>query len=588
MKRTEAACPACGAPVEFRVSSSLVAVCGQCGSLAARGDRKLEDQGKVAALVATSSPLALGVTGVYEGKSFELVGRAQYRHASGAVWDEWYAAFSNGKWGWLAEAQGRFFLTFPRSLAADSSLLPHGELRPAMSVQLGSLGSFTVADLGPSQRIAVAGELPYVPTIGSPHRFADLSGPNGAFASLDYDGPQPQLFAGRQVTLADLAISALVEEHEQVVEVSAILIDCPHCGGSLETHAPDQIERIVCPYCRSMLDADHGKLRYMRTLSWSDARPLIPIGKTGTLRGVSYTVIGFMQRSVMIAGTNYYWTEYLLYGADQSFRWLVNSDGHWSFVEPVAPGDVQTSGNQATHRGRKYKLFQRARAKVEYVLGEFTWKVEVGEQVMASDYVAPPWGLSIEVTQPRESWADPFEYLENRERLETPIGESSESSESSNAESTSSAAEDFDEAERGDDGEYRLAPAPAPAVDEAASASDGGGASEVNMSLANYLSHDELEAAFGLQRLPRGFVVAPFQPNPVDKSVYWMWVGFAALLLLIQLVASVVRGPGKVDISWLVICGVLITIVPFGALIYSGNFEQRRWEESMFGGGDDD
>jgi len=40
-----------------------------------------------------------------------LTGRAQNRHELGGVWDEWYATFSNGWVGWLAEAQGKFYLT---------------------------------------------------------------------------------------------------------------------------------------------------------------------------------------------------------------------------------------------------------------------------------------------------------------------------------------------------------------------------------------------------------------------------------------------------------------------------------------------
>ena len=63
MRKIEAPCPSCGAPVEFKVSSSLVTVCEFCHSLVARGDRKLEDLGKVAALVETNSPLELGATG---------------------------------------------------------------------------------------------------------------------------------------------------------------------------------------------------------------------------------------------------------------------------------------------------------------------------------------------------------------------------------------------------------------------------------------------------------------------------------------------------------------------------------------------
>jgi len=533
MKRVEAPCPACGAPVEFRVSSSLVAVCKQCGSLTARGDRKLEDQGKSAALVETKSPLALGVTGTFGGKSFELVGRSQYRHASGAVWDEWYAAFSNERWGWLAEAQGRFMLTFPRALSAESTLTPHHELRPGMSIALSDKGSYVVSDLGPSVRIAAAGELPFVPHLNAPHVFADLEGPEGRFASLDYDDSRPKLFIGKHVKLADLGISPMVDA-DHVKEVSAVLIDCPNCGGSLETHAPDRVERIICPYCQGIIDTEQGKYRYLRSLQVPLVRPLIPLGRVGTLRGVSYTVIGFMQRAVTIDGQDYFWTEYLLYGADTTFRWLVNSDGHWSFVEPVSVGDVQLRPNFATYQGRSFKIFQRAIARVTYVLGEFTWKVEVGEQVEGSDYIAPPLALSVEISSTTTA----------------PTPDESPASD-----------------ERGD----RIPPA------------GGAPAAEVNMSLATYVPHAELEQAFELKTLPRGWTIAPNQPNPIDGRVYGLWVAFVIVVVILDLVISAVRGASNVDHGWLVAAVVLVSAVPVLSWLASKGYEKSRWQESMYG-----
>lgn len=514
MKRTEAPCPACGSPVEFRVSSSLVAVCQQCSSLVARRDRKLEDQGRTAALVETRSPLAIGLTGSYDHKSFEIVGRTQYRHVSGAVWDEWYAAFSNGRWGWIAEAQGKFYLTFPQRLAADSRLLPHQSLQPGSTLALEGGNSYVVVDLGPSRRIAAAGELPFLPQLDAEHRFADCAGPDGRFATLDYDTDPPSLFLGRQTTLAELEISPEIDVHADPKEVGAVLIDCPNCGGSLETHAIDRIERIVCPYCSGVLDCDQGTLRYLKPLDAGHVRPLLPIGRTGDLRGIRYTVIGFLQRAVTIEGRDYFWTEYLLYGADASFRWLVQSDGHWNFVEPLSPGDVRLRGDSAECRGRRFKLFQRAVARVTYVLGEFTWKVEVGERVEASDYVAPPLALSVEVSG----------------RSPT-----------------------------------------------------GGAGGEVNTSLAHYLPLAEVEAAFQTPRLPRGWSVAPNQPNPVDSRIYLWWVLFLIALAALDVAVGWLRGFDQIDQGWAFLGFILLSLVPGGALFVAHGFEKSRWEESMFG-----
>ena len=95
------ACPGCGGPVVFEVGSALAAVCPHCRSVVARGDRSVENLGKVADLVETGAVLQVGLTGRYEGAKFRLTGRTQLGHQAGGVWDEWYADFGNGRWaGW--------------------------------------------------------------------------------------------------------------------------------------------------------------------------------------------------------------------------------------------------------------------------------------------------------------------------------------------------------------------------------------------------------------------------------------------------------------------------------------------------------
>jgi hypothetical protein len=180
--------------------------------------------------------------------------------------------------------------------------------------------------------------------------------------------------------------------------VSGVQLNCPHCGGALALRAPDRSERVVCPNCGSLLDVSQGKLRYLETLRQGKVRPRVPLGSVGRLAGTEFMSIGFLQRSVRIEGVKYFWEEYLLYHARLGFRWLVCSDRHWSFVEPLQPGRVSIEGRKAYLDGKAFSLFQRAPAFVEHVAGEFYWKVAVGEKVHATDFIRPPQMLSREVT----------------------------------------------------------------------------------------------------------------------------------------------------------------------------------------------
>lgn len=397
----QANCPSCGALVPFKIGSSMVVVCPHCRSVVARGDRRIEDLGKVAALVETDSPLQLGLRGKYRGMAFEITGRAQLGHSAGGVWDEWYLAFPNDQWGWLAEAQGRFYITFAEEEKPVFRIPPYAELTLGQTVSVRTDLDMRVAEKGTGRMVSAEGEIPYRLEPGRTYTYADLSGPDRRFGTIDYSEPTPAVFIGEETTLDELGIPPSARR-TTVKQVGAVQVSCPQCGGALELRAPDRTERVGCPYCGSLLDCNQGSLRFLKALEQEAVKPVIPLGTVGTTPEGPLTVIGMMQRSVTVERIDYYWEEYLLYESRIGFRWLVRSDNHWSYVRPVPPGQVTGSGQQRYFRGTKFKLFQKGDAAVTFVTGEFYWKVSIGEVVQTADYIAPPDMLSREITTSRE------------------------------------------------------------------------------------------------------------------------------------------------------------------------------------------
>jgi ssDNA-binding Zn-finger/Zn-ribbon topoisomerase 1 len=405
MTSLQANCPACGAEVLFKQGSSVVVVCQFCNSVVARTDRGLEDLGRVAEVVESGSPLETGLRGVYRGTAFELTGRAQLGHSMGGMWDEWYAAFADGRWGWLAEAQGRFYMSFQAPPSVQPP--PFESLTPGMPVpQIPTPMPLTVAERGEARYLAAEGEIPFLLTPGESYPYADLSGAGGAFATIDYGEERPLVFVGREVTLTDIGIVPTGRTREREAKrVSSAQLQCPQCGGPLELRAPDVAERVTCPNCGSLLDINRGQLKYLKTLQPVGYKPDLPLGAEAEFEGQKLTIIGFMTRSVEFEGVRYFWQEYLLYNPAVGFRWLVQSDGHWNFVRPVPPGEVVETDKRAAYGGKSYKKFQDAPARVDYVTGEFYWKVEAGEQVRAVDYVRAPEMLSKEATRDEVNWS---------------------------------------------------------------------------------------------------------------------------------------------------------------------------------------
>jgi Zn finger protein HypA/HybF involved in hydrogenase expression len=410
----QANCPSCAAPVEFKAGSTIVLVCPYCRSAIARTDRGLEDLGKVAEIAESQSPLKIGLKGEFKGARFELTGRAQLRHELGGYWDEWYATFSNGWVGWLAEAQGKFYLTFYQPLPQGVSLPSFDQLQVGQTVvEIPSSTPLMVVEKGVATAVAADGEIPYRLTPNEQSAYADLSGREGAFGTIDYSMDPPWAFIGQQVSLADIGLADARPAEREARRVSTAAMGCPNCGGPLALNAPDKTERVTCPNCDSLLDVNQGNLTYLKALTPTqvDTSFVLPIGAEGTFKdGIKIKIIGAVVRSVTIEGETYYWHEYLLYNPSVGFRWLVHSDNHWNFVEPVNPAEVTASQNllgagSATYNGTTFRIFQDAPAVVQYVKGEFYWRVEQGETVRAVDYVKAPLMLSQESSENEVNWS---------------------------------------------------------------------------------------------------------------------------------------------------------------------------------------
>jgi hypothetical protein len=482
MSALVANCPSCGAPVEFKSGQSIVVICQYCRSAVARTDRELKDLGKVAELVETGSPLDVGLRGTWKDVAFELTGRAQLGHEMGGQWDEWYATFSNGWLGWLAEAQGRFYITFQYPIPENVQVPAFDQLQLGQQVPgLPWPTPLMVAETGRATALGAKGEIPYLLTPGETYYYADLSGANGAFGTLDYNQSPPLVYLGQQVTLADLGITTTRTPEREERRVGAAAVSCPHCGGPLELRAPDQTQRVTCPNCNSLLDVNQGKLQFLKALEKPWFQPVIPLGTSGDTPEGKMTVIGAMARSVTIEGTTYFWFEYLLYNPQIGFRWLVHSDNHWNYVRAVPPGEVNDSDKSASYQGKNYRLFQDAQCNVEVVLGEFYWKVETGEKVRGMDYIAPPYMLSKEVSTV---------YVTD------------------------------------DSGKQKRT------------------TGEINWSLGTYVPVRQIEKAFSVSGLPRPSNVAPNQPYKYGW-IYKYWIAFLLILLLVGFLTFIVSGSTK-------------------------------------------
>ncbi|HEY6898810.1 MAG TPA: DUF4178 domain-containing protein [Rhodocyclaceae bacterium] len=410
MART-ASCPSCGATVEFRSAVSILAVCDYCQSTLLRQGEALENLGRMAELIEDRSPVQRGAEGNWKGRHFVVIGRLQLRYEAG-LWNEWHLLFDDGKSGWLSEAGGEYVVS--EALWYPDPLPPYGELQVGQVFNIGDK-AFSVSNLITGECVAGAGELPFKVGAGYPAPSADLRDEAGRFATFDYseeDG-RPLVFVGESVAFASLGWSNLRQDAAAAAPtVKARSFNCPACGAPLKLNQEDT-KTVGCGSCGAVLDTSNETVKKISGATELSRLPRIPIGSRGSLRGEALEVIGYLARSCKVDGEVSDWSEYLLLAPDGSQRWLVEARGHWSLGRVLSRSVVPQDGKIFLD-SEEFKHFERYKAEVDIVLGEFSWRVRRGDKVAVDDYIAPPRMLSREYDQKEATWTV-AEYLEPEE-----------------------------------------------------------------------------------------------------------------------------------------------------------------------------
>ena len=406
-----AACPNCGAPVEFASAASPIAVCRFCRSTLARDGDTLRRIGLSAELFDDHSPLQLGAAGRWQGAAFTLVGRLQLRYDQGR-WNEWHALFDNGKSAWLAEDNGRYVMAFDAPTPA--SLPPIDDVRPGLAFTIDGR-SWQVASVTRARIAAAQGELPLAPNLKDEFVVVDLRNAQEEVATLDFADPaRPKWSVGRSAALPELALTGLREASEQTL--SARGVQCPSCGAALEVKLATT-QAIVCHQCHAVVDVSQGVggdlAHYAQdTPHIEGGEPQLPLGATASLALGSppkpWQVVGYVERCEIPDSSDddesVFWREYLLYHRNEGFAFLVDAEDGWSWAVPVT-GAPQVVGDSARWRGESYRKLYAYTGQITYVLGEFYWQLERGQRTANVDYAAGSKRLNREQAGAEVTWS---------------------------------------------------------------------------------------------------------------------------------------------------------------------------------------
>ncbi len=165
------------------------------------------------------------------------------------------------------------------------------------------------------------------------------------------------------------------------------MLSCPNCGGSVAITAVGITVSAICGSCGATLDVANPDVRLIADAAARTRQPAIPIGARGTLVGTEWEVIGYQERSNPAEAEQ--WEEYLLFNPYAGFRFLVPEDEQWTLYAMLRQ-DVSVTDGGAELPDGLYVAVSSGRARTDYVMGEFYWRVRVGDEVDLEEFAERP------------------------------------------------------------------------------------------------------------------------------------------------------------------------------------------------------
>lgn len=177
-------------------------------------------------------------------------------------------------------------------------------------------------------------------------------------------------------------------------------LTCPSCGGTIALRAAGISVNLICEHCGTTLDATDPDVKIIARAAAAMGQPEIPLGTRGEIDGVRWEVVGYLERG----DGESEWSEYLLFNPYIGYAFLLD-DGHRFSLGRLIDRLPDRGFNAVEYAGESYRKFgERYDTQVKFVVGEFYWRVAVGERVSVTDYVRPGKTLSCEENEGEKTW----------------------------------------------------------------------------------------------------------------------------------------------------------------------------------------
>ncbi len=418
-------CHGCGAPVEFKTTSSIVAVCPYCSTVVAKSQEDIESYSKKSSIIQDFSKIQIGTTGRFKTHNFSVIGRIQIKYYYG-FWNEWYILFDNGLTGWLSDVLDEYIVTIETSSENKNILKELWDLNfsdlnfenqnnklsvPVVfdNVEIGknyffNNTAFFCQDISIGEIIGAQGEIGFDIKKHSSFKAIDFKKEN-KFITADYseENNPPIIYIGESLNEAELLFSNTrsldeINNSNGAYKGKLTSLKCPNCGSS-NPKVNGVSNTLFCISCNSKIDISTNTAEILIKTNSIDGgkneqeyKTTLKCGDKGVIQGKKYLVIGVVLKENPNY-PDYQWTEYLLYqaGGSGTYIWLIEDrsdiNADWKISKSIIdlPNDNLSS---LTYKTQKYNTDEESiySGKTLAVWGAFNWEINVNDIINVVDY----------------------------------------------------------------------------------------------------------------------------------------------------------------------------------------------------------
>jgi hypothetical protein len=376
-------CPTCGRPVQFSNATNNILVCG-CNTVLNRMENGTIIPRPFHLIKDKASFIAPGTIGTWMGQQFTVTGRFR-------IWLEevvisyWTIFLAGGQMAYLTEGYGTYTILLPQDTPAEPIL--SNTLQPMTTTQLYGM-TYLLEKKNQCERWEVEGEL-YMPEAGNKFTVLEFSSFEGdRLHVIEY---WPKFSRSYRVLYTDFKSLDLQETRAYVNEGQTITCKC---SNRIHVSTYPFAQSAGCENCGRMYSLNEDRNFRATLLEPVDGPAMgfyLSIGVTGILYGISYKVIGRVEK--FQTDNNAQWREYVLFSEQEGYAFLSEYNGHWIYVRESGEGpvaeDLDTVDSFVYERVtfRQYNEYEAQPLRAE---GEFPGNLFSTLRVMCREFIAPP------------------------------------------------------------------------------------------------------------------------------------------------------------------------------------------------------